>query len=287
MKVIDAHIHKGLTEHTENIIDRMESVGIYGGCVFSCPPKEMKMKAYKDFDERIDDVIKFTASYKDRLFPILWIHPDEENILDKIDIAIQKGIDGFKIICNDFYVYEEKCLKMLRKIAESGKPVFFHSGILWDGNVSSQFNRPLNWESLLRIKGLKFSMGHCSWPWHDECLALYGKFLNALTSGGAAEMFLDLTPGTPEIYREDLIKKVFLTGYDIEENILFGTDCNAEDYNSDWAKKWIKIDGKLMRKYKVKRSLKENLYYNNLMYFLGKTKREKKYNIPTSDDSQK
>ena len=163
MKIYDIHIHMGFADSTLNIIDQMEQAGIYGGCVFSSPPKEAKDITYKEFYERIDEVIEFTKPYKNRLFPILWIHPDEENILEKIETAIQKGIDGFKIICNDFYVYEEKCFKLLKKIAVSGKPVFFHSGILWDGNVSSVYNRPLNWEELVKIKGLKFSMGHCSW----------------------------------------------------------------------------------------------------------------------------
>lgn len=287
VKIFDMHIHLGYTKPMADIIERMTEAGVYGGCVFSTPPKEAKDICYKDFDERLEEVLSLTAPHKDRLFPILWIHPYEENIMKKIDIAVEKGIDGFKIICNDFYVYDEKCLEILQKIADLGKPVFFHSGILWDGNVSSEYNRPLNWEALLRIKGLKFSMGHCSWPWHDECIALYGKFLHSCLHGDTAEMFLDLTPGTPEIYREDLIKKLFLSGYDTERNILFGTDCSAEDYKSELAKKWLRIDGELMDKFGVSDSARKNIYHNNLMYFLGKFQGEKPkkvFKIPTPDN---
>lgn len=285
MKIFDMHIHMGYTEPQADIIECMDKAGVYGGCVFSAPPKNYRENIGKDFDKRLDEVLEFTKPYKDRLFSILWIHPDEENILEKIEIAVNRGIDGFKIICNNFYVYEEKCLKLLYKIAQLNKPVIFHSGILWDGNVSSSFNRPVNWESLLRIKGLRFSMGHCSWPWHDECIAMYGKFANALITGETAEMFLDITPGTPEIYREDLLTKLFCIGYDLGNNILFGTDCRAEDYNISWAQKWLDIDNKIMDKLGVRESVREDLYYNNLMYFLGKSKRTHERLIPTPDNS--
>jgi len=284
MKIIDMHIHLGYDKPTEDIIKRMEKSGVWGGCVFSSPPKEMKEQFDKNIYERICEVMEFTSSHRDRLFPVLWIHPDEENVIDGIEKAVAEGIDGFKIICNDFYVYEEKCINILRKIAELGKPVFFHSGILWDGNISSSFNRPLNWEALLRIKGLRFSMGHCSWPWYDECIALYGKFLNALETGETAEMFLDLTPGTPLIYREDLLNKLFLTGYDVSGNLMFGTDCNGENYQSEWAEKWLKVDKEIMDKIGVEQNVRENIYFNNVMYFLGKEKREKNYRVPTPDN---
>ena len=56
-------------------------------------------------------------------------------------------------------------------------------------------------------------MGHCSWPWYDECIAVYGKFLNGVANDqDAPEMFFDLTPGTPRIYREDLLTKLFTVG---------------------------------------------------------------------------
>ena len=31
------------------------------------------------------------------------------------------------------------------------------------------------------IPGLRFCCAHISWPWCEECVAVYGKFLNALT----------------------------------------------------------------------------------------------------------
>ena len=272
MRIYDMHIHLGFADMvSENVIARMEKAGVYGGCIISEPPHEYDGKQTKSFEERLSHVLEFTKPHKDRLFPVMWIHPHEENIKNKIDIAVEKGIVAFKIICSNFFVYEDSCMEVLKHIAKVGKPVIFHTGILWDGQVSSAYNRPINWEHLINIKGLKFALAHCSWPWYDECIALYGKYLNAKLGGETAEMFLDLTPGTPEIYREDLIKKLFTIGYDFGDNILFGTDCSGEDYSNSWTEKWLKLDNELMDKFSVGKNVRKKLYEDNLMRFLGKT----------------
>ena len=286
MKVFDAHIHARQGKPVpEYLLSQMEKAGIYGGCVFSTRPVEYDPQKGLSFEERVNEVMEWSKGYEDRIFPILWIHPHEENIIEKINIAVERGICGFKIICNNFYVYEEQCIKVLTEIARLDKPVFFHSGILWDGQVSSQYNRPMNWEALLPIKGLRFSMGHCSWPWVDECIAMYGKFLNALLKGDTAEMFFDLTPGTPEIYREDLLTKLYTIGYDVSDNIMFGTDSYADVYNTAWPTKWLGIDGKIMDKLGISKENRGKMYYKNLLRFLGKTDVKIEHISPEIDDS--
>lgn len=284
MRRYDMHIHlDGFIDEEGCILDKMQECGIYGGCIISPEPKEFSAEKGMDFDDRLEKVLSYTDNYRDRLFPILWIHPDEGDLFAKIDKAVEKGIDGFKIICNNFYVYEERCIKILKYIASKDKPVIFHSGILWDGTDSSKYNRPLNWESLIRIKGLRFSMGHCSWPWYDECVALYGKFLNGMTTGETAEMFLDITPGTPEIYREDLFKKLYFCGYDVGDHVMFGCDCTAELYRPEWTGKWLDIDRKIMDRFCVGKIYREKLYYNNLMRFLGRDKSKLEIKSPVPD----
>ncbi len=285
MKIIDSHTHLGFTMPKKNIKEYIGSIEITGACVFSPPPLEHDSINGKNFDTRLKEVINFTVGYKDILFPIVWIHPYEEDVLKKIDICIEKEIAGFKIICSNFYIGEEHVINVLKHIANTGKPVFFHSGILWDGQNSSKYNRPANWEALINIKGLRFSMGHCSWPWTDECIAVYGKFLNAASGNDKAEMFLDITPGTPEIYRRDLFTKLFTIGYDIGNNIFFGTDCNAEAYNSSWLLKWRQIDKKLLDELGVSKKIRENLYYNNILRFLGKRTSKEKTHIPVPDNA--
>lgn len=286
MKIFDAHIHARKEKpNPEYMLSQMEKAGIYGGCVFSTRPLEYNPVEGLAFEERVNEVLEWSKGYEDRIFPILWIHPYEENIIEKVNIAVERGICGFKIICGDFYIYEEQCIKVLTEIARLDKPVFFHSGICWDGKVSSKYNRPLNWESLLLIKGLRFSMGHCSWPWVDECIAMYGKFLNALLQNETAEMFFDLTPGTPEIYREELLTKLYTIGYDVGDNIMYGTDSTADVYNTQWPSKWLGIDGKIMDKLGVSKENREKLYYKNLLRFLGKTDVKVEHISPEYDDS--
>lgn len=286
MKIFDMHIHSfNFPPNPDALIAEMDAAGVYGGCVFSNWPTEANRAEGTSFDERLEEALAWCRGYEDRLFPVLWVHPYEENIIEKIGPAVDAGIAAFKIICTDFYVYEEKCLELLRKIASYDKPVFFHTGILWDGSVSSSYNRPLNWEALLDIEGLRFSMGHCSWPWVDECIALYGKFLNALTRKNTAEMFFDITPGTPVIYRRELLTKLFEIGYDVGHNILFGTDACSEGYRKEWVTEWLRRDGDIMNDLGVCGEVRELMYEKNLMRFLGKTKERPRIASPETDDS--
>lgn len=271
MKIFDGHIHARRGEaDPEGMIHNMDKAGIYGGCVFSNQPARYGENG-STFEERMEQLNAWTKGCEDRLFPVLWIHPYEEDIIEHIHEAVDRGVCAFKIICNDFYICDEQPMAVLREIAGTGKPVFFHSGILWDSSVSSQYNRPLNWEALMGIEGLRFSMGHCSWPWTDECIALYGEFLNALTTRNAAEMFFDITPGTPEVYREELLRRLYNCGYDVGDNVFFGSDASADDYKSQWPKKWLEIDGKIMDRLGVSKANRQKLYHHNLLRFLGKT----------------
>lgn len=153
------HVHNfGGTPDPKSLLDKMNKAGVFGGCVFSDWPQNA------DFDTRLKDVLAWTAGYPDRLFAVMWIHPYEKDIFENIKKAVDSGIAAFKMICTDYYIYEDQPMQLLKEIAKLKKPVFFHSGILWDGEVSSNHNRPLNWEPLLKIEGLRFSMGHCSWP---------------------------------------------------------------------------------------------------------------------------
>ena len=133
MKIFDMHIHEHAAPNPEDLLKKMEAAGVYGGCIFSHQPYINKPGSVfedgKSFDERLTNVLGWTKGYEDRLFPIIWIHPYEENIIENIHKAVDAGICGFKIICNDFFVYEEKSLEVLREIASLDKPVFFHSGM--------------------------------------------------------------------------------------------------------------------------------------------------------------
>ena len=151
MRIFDMHIHVWENQPiAENLLSLMGEAGVSGGCLISRPPMEYDEKLGRNFEARLDEVMELCGAVPDRFFPILWVHPDEEDVLAHIRIAAEKGICGFKIICNNFFVYEERCLEMLRLMAKLNKPVIFHTGILWDGKTSSQYNQPLNFEALLK-----------------------------------------------------------------------------------------------------------------------------------------
>jgi len=289
MKIFDMHIHATKKEpNPEALLASMSEAGVFGGAVISGPPAEQNMAeeyGASTYEERIAELRAWCQGYEDRIFPVLWIHPNEENIMEIIHRAKADGVKAFKMICSDYFVYDERPMAVIREIAKTGLPIIFHTGILWDGNVSSKYNRPINWEALLDVDGIRFSLAHCSWPWIDECVALYGKFLNARTVGKHVEMFFDTTPGTPEIYRRELLTKLYTIGYDVGDNIMFGLDSYANSWKSEWAKKWLAIDGEILDSLGVSLAYREKLYYHNLLRFLGIEKTVLEIAVPETDDS--
>lgn len=285
MKRFDMHIHCwDKPVDPEKLLRQMGNGDIFGGVVFSYWPKEHRPDGV-DLETRMNQVLNACRDYPGRLFPVLWIHPHEPNAPQIAEEAVRRGIMGFKMICNNYYVSDPESMELVCKIRDLGKPIFFHSGILWDGGDSSKYNRPLHWESLVNIKGLRFSLGHCSWPWIDECIALYGKFLNAYSNGMGAEMFFDTTPGTPEIYRRELLTKLYTVGYDVADNVMFGTDCGADNYNYNWTAKWLKIDGAILKELGANEEVFQKMYHDNLLRFLGLKPRDFVHTSPVCDDA--
>jgi len=271
MKIIDMHTHANNTvPDPKDLLAKMDAAGVYGACIFSNWPDRAQPELGSSFDDRLAEVQNWCRGYEDRLFPVMWIHPYEEDIIPNIRKAAAAGSAGFKIICTDFYVSETKSMDVIQEIANLDLPLFFHSGILWDCQVSSQYNRPLNWESLLDIVGLRFSMGHCSWPWIDECIALYGKFQDTHRLKNTAEMYFDLTPGTPKIYRRELLTKLYTVGYDVCDNILYGSDADTEKYKTEWVKEWLEFDNQILDELAISEENRQKLFHDNFFRFLGK-----------------
>lgn len=287
MKRYDGHTHLRVTGADPHaFLARLEEAGMTGAAVISVPPEGYTiMNTTAPYEVRVADVLRFASAAPDRLFPLLWVHPDEPDIGRKVADAAARGVAGFKMICNSYYVYEAKAMALLEAIAATGKPVLFHSGILWDGAVSSNYNKPVNWECCLEIPHLKFALAHVSWPWCDEALALYGKFLNAYTKRPdlSVEMFLDITPGTPEIYRREVLTKLHTIGYDIRHNLLFGTDGRADDYNGDWCRRWQQTDDAIYADLGLSEETLAATYGGNLLRFLGRSEETVSHVAQTAD----
>jgi len=247
--VLDGHIHIDAgPRDPSDLLRRMHAVGITGGVLLSQPPATfLTLAPAPSPSERLDDVFAWCAASAD-LYPFYWIDPIEADALGQVSMAVERGIAGFKVICDRFYPGDERAMPVYRAIARAGRPILFHSGILWDGKPSSRYNRPAEFESLLQVEGLRFALAHISWPWCDELIAVYGKVLNAFTrhSDLSVEMFVDITPGTPPIYRREALTKLFTVGYDINHNVIFGSDATANAYNGEWVRKWLDCDHEIL-----------------------------------------
>lgn len=270
MRIYDMHIHINSPKAEQGyLLEQMEKAGVYGGGLISPRPEESTSSLFiQPYKERLATVLEWTKNQDDRLIPILWVHPYEKDALEIVKDAANSGIKAFKIICDSFHVYDNASMKLLAAIEKTNLPVLFHTGILWGGTDTSQYCRPVDWEALLNLDHIKFSMGHCSWPWHDECIAVYGKFLNHYLTRQSAEMFFDITPGTPPIYRKDLLTKLFTIGYDVENNIMFGTDSIANDYHPEWVSGWLERDNAIYDELGVSQEVREKIYEKNFMRFL-------------------
>ena len=282
----DAHTHVYPGEpEPEALAKRFSDAGLAGGAVFSLCPNRWQVMSSENIkpEKAMDDVIAW-CSASPSLYPFYWIDPGADNAEELVDMAVEKGIYGFKVIRGAEMPVDEKSIKAYRRMAKHSKPVTFHSGILWDGRNSSGFFRPANWEGLLEVPYLRFALAHISWPWCDECIAVYGKMLNAISRRGfeIPEMFIDTTPGTPKIYRKDALAKVFTIGYDVSQHVMFGTDCRVDNYNVDWARDWLKTDDAILSELSLAASAFDDYYRLGFKRFLfggDNTKRK----VPTPD----
>lgn len=280
---IDGHIHSadGPLE-VDDFNKKLKAAGFDGALIISRPPASFpEITPSSPFADRLDHLMNFTSTSQN-LYPFFWIDPTEDDAQQQVEKAIARGVAGFKVICNNYYPSDDRAMKIFKAIAQKQKTILFHSGILWNGRVGSKYNKPVEFECLLEIEKLKFSLAHIAWPWCDELIAVYGKFLNAfsLRPNLSCEMFIDLTPGTPKIYRSEALTKLLTVGYDLEDNIIFGTDCFANDYNTEWAKEWVARDNEIYDKLKVPESMTDKIYGQNLKRFLGLIKDQRKKDTP-------
>ncbi len=273
MEIYDMHIHADEGKPDANaLIGKMEAAGVTGGAVFSQDPD-----ICASYDERISTLFDWVKGYRDRLFPVFWIHAREENAERKVEEAIAAGVVGFKMICTDYKVSDDCAQRLVEKITAAGRPIFFHSGILYDikHEPTSQNNRPVEWESLLHIDRVRFSLAHCSWPWVDECLAVLGKYRwvkwkDTELAGRVThemEMFIDTTPGAPPAWREDLFRK--LAAWDPNaESTMFGTDRYTSTYRIPKTVAQIEGDTALYRRFGASDTTLQNYFRDTFFRFL-------------------
>lgn len=269
--ILDGHIHiRRRTGDRSGFSMELRRTGVEGGIVISLPPPAFPAVAHSASPlDRMDNVLCWCGA-AENLYPFYWVDPMDADAADQVAMAVEKGAMGFKVICDRYFPSDKRAVEIFTAIAETHRPILFHSGILWDGKPSSRYNRPAEFEALLEVKGLRFCLAHISWPWCDELIAVYGKFLNAQVgdSDSCGEMFIDITPGTPPIYRREALTRLFTVGYDVENNVMFGTDSCANEYNAEWVQQWIERDNGIFEEIGLEKKTIDAIFSDNLKRFV-------------------
>lgn len=266
--IFDGHIHiSNMEADPESFQRNLKVAGVDGGIVISYPPNSfLPSQAHASNSERLDSLQRCVEG-NPNLYPFYWIDPMEEDAVRQIRPALKQGVKGFKVICNGFYPGDQRPVEVFYAIAKVGKPILFHSGILWS-YAWSDFSRPVNFEPLFGISDLRFAMAHISWPWCDEMIALYGKYQWAKSNGISAELFIDTTPGTPTIYRREVLTKLFTIGYNVKDNVFFGSDNLAESYDPKNITEWMERDNAIYREIGLDDQTVGKFYSDNLLRFV-------------------
>jgi predicted TIM-barrel fold metal-dependent hydrolase len=199
----------------------MDAAGIERVNLFSKYPHEGTRQNVREAVDHIAEVQKADPA---RIHGLIFANPRADGMVEEIERGIvDLGLRGVKMIPDHWSPCEEVPAPVYAKMQELGKPIQFHSGILYGFGDSSRFCRPVNYEALVNYPGLKFSLAHIGWPWVDECIATFGRFRAA--AGYKTEdcqMWIDTCRGTPDAWREEALRKaVPFCGV---ERLMFGID---------------------------------------------------------------
>ena len=66
-----------------------------------------------------------------------------------------------------------------------------------------------------------------------------------------------------------MLTKLYTVGYDTENNIMFGTDSLCTEYDSDWVRSWLELDGSIFDKLNITAEQREKVYSKNFLRFIS------------------
>lgn len=275
MRVLDCHVHAVGEENADVLVREMDRCGIDAIVLFSPYPGVLRDEYRGAFEYNssmqrasAELVAKLQREYPDRIVGFLWLEPRLNDTLELLEWAIQTlELRGVKMIPYRWYPFEERLLKVYEKVEDLDVPIIFHSGILFGFEDSSRYCRPVNYEVLINFPRLRFALAHVSWPWIDECVALWGRFRHAAERVGRnVQMFIDATPGTPQAYRREAFTK--LMAYGAHDYVMFGSDSTPRNltYSASIRERDIRL---LKEELGMPSSVIEAYMYSNAARFLG------------------
>ncbi len=286
--IIDCHVHSLGNETVDEIVKELDRVGIDKAVVLATyPGREEKSEPvkYMDFtfrevnDELQRESTKFVSNLQadapDRIIAFAWIEPRLKNAVKNAEEAVTKyECRGIKMMPDHWYPYEPAFFPVYEKIQELEVPITFHSGILSDNKDSSRFCQPVYYEVLLNFPNLKFALAHVSWPWIDECVGVCDRLKSRLWNVKEEEklekmqMYIDITPGTPKFYRKIAFQRIL--DMDLEDYVIFGTDCSASNFSPDWqdAREVYTRDRALIKELGYSDEVVEKIFHKNAERYL-------------------
>ena len=269
MMAIDVHVHTRGDEDGSKVLKALDYAGLERVVLFAVPPhRHLKPGEQPPKDahkQSIDEAVKLVAPDPDRLIGFAWIEPTLPDALEAVDYALgEKGLRGVKMIPDHWYPADERAQACYKKIEEHGKPMLFHTGILWGRSDTSQYCRPAFFEIMLHYPGIRFAMAHISWPWTDECLAVNGKF--RYNQEGEWTSYVDITTGAPRIWKVDALQKAL--SYLGDEHIVYGSDCSRPEDGED-LKRHLDADKSILRDAGASPEAVERILSKNALRWLG------------------
>ncbi|MCD6394370.1 MAG: amidohydrolase family protein [Planctomycetes bacterium] len=271
MKIIDCHVHQSAPTDAKTAADWLERSGVYACHLFSQDPIG-KEDGGRGAIENLADIARELPG---RILPFAWIDPVHPEAAKIAEWAVRDcGMLGYKMIPTSWYPDDPRAKQIYAVAQELAVPIEFHSGILWLRGDTSKYNRPAGFEALWDFPGVRFSLAHIGWPWTDECIAVVQKFKVLNRNDPERDPFqanVDLTPGTPLVYRKDALAKcVACCGVDF---MMFGSDSSIPRSTLPEGK-W-KRDVDLLREIGCTEEDIEKIFYGNAERFLQKSRLQK------------
>jgi predicted TIM-barrel fold metal-dependent hydrolase len=259
--IIDVHVHARGKETAKDVIAALDDKGVDRAVVFAPSGNRAGAKVR----EHIDFISRLAKETGGRVIPFAFIDCSYEHAVEEVERAVaDKGIKGVKIIPDGWPAWGDEAQRVYAKAQELGVPILFHTGILWSWGDTSRFCRPCEFEIMMEYPKVRFAMAHIGWPWTDECLAVAGKimYMRRGRKHEGPQAFVDLTPGTPPIYREDAVRKALT--YLGDDLILYGSDSVAGRLNDVLAR-----DRELFARMGLSAETQEKIFSKNALVWLG------------------
>jgi predicted TIM-barrel fold metal-dependent hydrolase len=221
--IIDAHLHCTGRETTDGVLRSLDEaeidIGVLLAPFLDAPYSLHEPASLREANRHLAALVR---GHGDRLIGFAVVDPSQPDAVDDLQAAADAGLRGVKMVPSGWYPYEDRVRPLFERARDLGLPLLFHSGIFIDGR-SGRFCRPVFFEALRDVPGLKVTLAHVGWPWTDEAIAV-GLIDRIHGKPPAEAMFrCDLSFGPPPPYRLEVLRKALdVLG---AESLQYGSDC--------------------------------------------------------------